>query len=128
MIAVDTSALMAILLNEPVADICDAALRADSHLLISAGTLTEALIVARERNLRVEMQRLVDELGFEIVSVTETTARRIADAHARWGRGAKSAGLNFGDCFSYTVAKDNNCALLYVGSDFAKTDVESALS
>ena len=127
MIAVDTSALMAILLNEPPADICDAALKSDSHLLISAGTLTEALIVAGGRNVRDEVQTLVDDLGFEVVPVTDATARRVADAYARWGRGHKSAGLNFGDCYAYTVAKDNSCALLYVGRDFAKTDIKSVL-
>ena len=53
--------------------------------------------------------------------------RVTAEAHARWGRGAKTAGLNFGDCFAYAVAKENNCALLYVGRDFARTDVKSVL-
>ena len=73
------------------------------------------------------MQSLVDDLAFEIIPVTEASARRVADAHARWGRGAKTAGLNFGDCFAYQVAKENNCPLLYVGRDFAKTDVKSVL-
>jgi ribonuclease VapC len=126
-IAVDTSALMAILLNEPLADDCESALNAESHVLISAGTLAEALIVAGGRNLRDEMQGLVDTGGFEIVPVTNVSARRAADAHARWGRGARTAGLNFGDCFAYDVAKANDCPLLYVGRDFAKTDVRRAL-
>ena len=118
---------MAILLNEPLGDDCEAALNAESHLLISAGTLTEALIVASGRNLRDEMQGLIDTGGFEIVPVTNASARRLADAHAKWGRGAKTAALNFGDCFAYDVAKANDCPLLYVGRDFAKTDVKSAL-
>ena len=118
---------MAILLNEPLGDDCEAALNAETHLLISAGTLTEALIVAGGRNLRDEMQALIDTGGFEIVPVTSASARRAADAHAEWGRGARTAGLNFGDCFAYELAKANNCPLLYVGRDFAKTDVKSAL-
>ena len=126
MIAVDTSALIAILLSEPLADACDAALKNDERLMISAGTLTEALIVAGGRGVREEMERLVDGLNFEVVPVTRDTARRAAVAHARWGKGAKSAGLNFGDCFAYVVAKENNCPLLYVGRDFAKTDVKRA--
>jgi len=73
------------------------------------------------------VQSLIDELGFEIVPATNASARRAADAHAKWGRGAKTAGLNFGDCFAYDVAKANDCPLLYVGRDFAKTDVKSAL-
>jgi len=127
-IAVDTSALMAILLREPFADECKAALGADDHPLISAGTLTEALIVAGARGLHAEMDDLINRVGCEIIPVTADAARRAATAHARWGRGAKTAGLNFGDCFAYDVAKQNRCPLLYVGRDFAKTDVKSALS
>jgi ribonuclease VapC len=126
-IAVDTSALLAILLNEAEADDCDAALKSERHILISAGTLTEALIVAGARNLREELEELVERLGFEIVPVDGATARRAAAVHTRWGRGAKTAGLNFGDCFAYDVAKQNRCPLLYVGRDFAKTDVKSVL-
>jgi len=62
-----------------------------------------------------------------LLNLTHTTARRIAAAYARWGRGAHPAGLNLGDCFSYEVAKAHSCRLLYVGDDFSKTDLESAL-
>ena len=127
MIAVDTSALMAIVLHEAETDRCKAALEEEPELLISAGTVAEALIAAARRNLVEEMNRLIDGLGFEIVSVTPASARRIAAAYARWGRGAHPAGLNIGDCFSYEVAKEHSCPLLYVGEDFAKTDLESAL-
>jgi ribonuclease VapC len=127
MMAVDTSALMAIVLREAEADGCKAALEEEPELLISAGTVAEALIVATRRNLVEEMNRLIDGLGFEIVSVTPASARRIAAAPARWGRDAHPAGLNFGDCFSYEVAKEHSCPLLYVGADFAKTDLEGAL-
>jgi ribonuclease VapC len=97
-----------------------------AQLLISAVTVAEALIVAARRNLAEEMNRLIDGLGFEIVSVTPAAARRIAASYARWGR-EHSAGLNFGDCFSYEIAKEHSCPLLYVGEDFAKTDLESAI-
>ena len=127
MMAVDTSALMAIVLHETEADRCKAALEEEPELLISAGTVAEALIVAARRNLVEEMNRLIDGLGFDIVSVTPASARRIAAAYARWGRGTHPAGLNFGDCFSYEVAKERSCPLLYVGEDFAKTDLESAV-
>ena len=46
---------------------------------------------------------------------------------AKWGKGVNPAGLNFGDCFAYQVAKANGCPLLYVGEDFARTDVRSAI-
>lgn len=128
MIAVDTSALMAIVLNEPQADACAAALEAEDRLLISAGTVAEALIVAGRRNVGGEVARLIDGLGFEIVSVTLASARRVAEAYERWGKGIHPAALNFGDCFAYEAAKQHDCALLYVGEDFSRTDVESALA
>jgi ribonuclease VapC len=127
MIAVDTSALMAIVLNEPEADACAAALEAEDRLLISAGTVAEALIVAGRRNVGEEVEQLIGGLGFEIVSVTPASARRIAEAYENWGKGVHPAALNFGDCFAYEVAKEHACRLLYVGEDFARTDVESAL-
>jgi ribonuclease VapC len=127
LIVVDTSALMAIVLNEPEADACIAVLEGEDQLLISAGTVAEALIVSRRRNVGEEIEGLIDRLGFEIVSVTPASARRIAQAYDHWGRGAHPAALNFGDCFAYEVAKEHACPLLYVGDDFSKTDIESAL-
>lgn len=124
MIAVDTSALMAILLGEPQADALIAALEAEDDLLISAGTVAEALIVAARRNVGEEMERLIDGLGFEIISVTPASARRIAEAYRNWGKGTHPASLNFGDCFAYEVAKEYGCRLLFVGDDFGRTDVE----
>ncbi|HEY1965769.1 MAG TPA: type II toxin-antitoxin system VapC family toxin [Acidobacteriaceae bacterium] len=127
MIAVDTSALMAILLNEPEADACEAALEASTRLIVSAGTVAEALIVAGRRNVGDEMSRLIDGLGFEIISVTPAAARRVYLAYARWGKGIHPAALNFGDCFAYETAKEYDCPLLYVGQDFSQTDLEPAL-
>ena len=124
MIVVDTSALMAILLNEPEADACMSVLETEGDLLMSAGTLAEALIVAARRNVGEEMERLIDGLGFEIAAVTPASARRVAQAYQQWGKGIYSAALNFGDCFSYEAAKQHGHRLLYVGRDFAQTDVE----
>jgi ribonuclease VapC len=124
-IAVDTSALMAIVLGEAEADACIKVLEAETEVLVSAGTVAEALIVAARRNIGEEMARLIDGLGFEIVTVTPASARRIAQAYERWGKGVHPASLNFGDCFAYEVAKEHSCRLLFVGDDFSKTDVES---
>jgi ribonuclease VapC len=126
-IAVDTSALMAIALGERTAAACVKALEAEDDVLISAGTVAEALIVSSLRNVGDEVASLIDGLGFEIVAITPASARRIAQAYHRWGIGMHSAALNFGDCFAYDVAKEHACRLLYVGDDFAKTDVESVL-
>jgi ribonuclease VapC len=127
MIAVDTSALMAILLDESEADACMAAIEAADKLLISAGTVAEALIVADRRNLGVDMAELIDGLGFEIVPVTAASAPRIAAAYGRWGKGLHPAALNFGDCFAFDAAEERNCPLLFVGNDFSRTSIRSAL-
>lgn len=127
MIAVDTSALMAIVLGEPSADACIRVLEAESEALISAGTAAEALIVAGQRNVDQEMIRLIEGLGLEVITVTPASARRIAKAYERWGRGLHAAGLNFGDCFAYEVAMEHSCRLLFVGDDFSRTDVGSVL-
>ena len=127
MIVVDTSALMAIALNEEQADACIAALEAEESVLISAGTMAEALIVAGRRNVGEEVAGLIDGLGFDVVPVTPASARCIVQAYAQWGKGINSAALNFGDCFAYAVAKENSCGLLYVGDDLSKTDIRSVL-
>jgi len=95
--------------------------------VISAATVSEALIVAERRRLDVEMARLVEGLGLEISNVTLAVARRVADCYARWGKGMNPAGLNFGDCLAYEVAKSHDCPLLYVGEDFVRAGVSSVL-
>lgn len=127
-IAVDTSALMAVLLREPEADACTAALDAADDLIISAATLAEALVVAQLRSIRAEMKELIEALGCEVAPVTEPVAQRVARAYQKWGKGAHPAALNFGDCFAYALAEERACPLLYVGGDFARTDIISALS
>ena len=127
MIAVDTSALMAIVLDEAEASACIAAIEAEQEILISAGTVAESLIVSARRKVGEEMASIIDGLGFEIVTVTPAAARRIAQAYARWGKGVNRAALNLGDCFAYEVAKEHACRLLYVGEDFSRTDIESVL-
>ena len=127
MIAVDTSALMATLLDEPETVACTAALARNEQIAISAATIAEALIVAERRGLGAEMAELLDGLALEVVSVSLAVARRVADAYGQWGKGIHPAGLNFGDCFAYDVAMTNDCPLLYVGDDFMRTDVASVL-
>jgi ribonuclease VapC len=127
MIAVDTSALMAIALDEPEAAACIAALEADDEILISAATVAESLIVAAHRNVGEGMARIIDGLGFNVVAVTLASAQRVAKAYAQWGKGYHRAGLNFGDCFAYEVAKEQDCPLLYVGGDFVRTDIKGVL-
>lgn len=127
MIAVDTSALMAIALDEPLAQACQAALATEDEIIISAGTLAEVAIVSARRRVGVRMAKVLDRFDLTIVPVTEAAARRIGEAYQRWGRGIHPAALNFGDCFAYEIAKQHSCRLLYVGDDFGKTDIEGVL-
>ena len=119
--------MLAIALDESHADACIAALEAAADLLISAGTLSEAFIVAVRRNRLAEIVSLIARLNMTVIAVTESTARQVGEAYARWGKGIHPANLNFGDCFAYVLAKERGCPLLYVGEDFAKTDIAAAL-
>ncbi|MCH8489685.1 MAG: type II toxin-antitoxin system VapC family toxin [Oceanicaulis sp.] len=127
MIAVDTSALMALLLGEAAADAIADALETADTLIISAGTVAEALIVAERRGLGQEMRALIDGLGMEVAPVNAAAAAAIAQAYKRWGKGVHPAALNFGDCFAYALASDRRVPLLFTGDDFARTDLDAAL-
>lgn len=114
MICLDTSALMAIVLREP-------------EIAISAGTIAEAMIVAGRRGLAAEMTTMLQGLPLTVLDVTEESARRSALAYSVWGKGKNPARLNYGDCFAYEAAERYGCPLLFVGDDFAKTDIVSVL-
>jgi ribonuclease VapC len=126
-IAIDTSALIAIVFGEPEGRACMGVLDVESQVLISAGTLAESLIVAARRDAGQRMTELIDGLGLSVIAVTEDSARRMADAYDRWGKDVHPARLNLGDCFAYEVAKRHGCPLLFVGKDFSRTDLKSAL-
>jgi ribonuclease VapC len=118
--------LIAIILKEVEAIPCRDVLRDSDENLISAGTLAEAMIVASGRGIRDEMAELVSGNALQIIEVTEERSRLVADAYARWGKGVHPASLNFGDCFAYALAAERGCPLLYVGNDFARTDIVAA--
>jgi len=126
-IVVDTSALMAIVLDEPSAEACMTAIARADALLISAGTVADALVVADRRNVGEDMRDLIDGLGFEVVPVSRASAERIAAAYDRWGKGIHRAALNLGDCYAYALARERACPLLFVGGDFGGTDITPAL-
>lgn len=128
MIVVDLSALLAVALGEPDAAACMGVLNREPEMAMSAGTAAESFIVALRRGVTAELDRLITGLGIEIVAVTAAEARRVADAHSRWGRGRHKAALNFGDCFAYALAKRYDCPLLFIGSDFGRTDIAAALA
>jgi ribonuclease VapC len=125
-IVVDSSALMAILCREPEAQACRAAIAANDVIKISAGTMAETLIVADNRGVGRQMRELIEQLKLETILVTPDSAERVAAAYRHWGKGNHPAGLNFGDCFAYALAKELACPLVFIGNDFARTDITRA--
>lgn len=130
MIVVDTSALIAILDEEPDAAAYAGAIAEADPPLISAASLVEAGIVMFNRHgpkATPMVDRLIEEAGFHVESVTAQHARLAREAYAAYGKGQKSAGLNFGDCFSYALAKATGLPLLFKGRDFSGTDIPAVL-
>ena len=127
MIALDSSALLEVVARQPRAEQC-AVILARASLIISAATLTEALIVASRKRVLPELDDVLNALDLTVEEVDAEFAERAADAYRRWGKGFHRADLNFGDSFSYALAEMYGCPLLYVGNDFAQTDVVSALA
>lgn len=123
---VDTSALIAILLNEPDAEILTATLAASSPRIISAVSVLEASIVIESKRGEAGLA-LLDELltaaQFEVAAFDDTQLRISREAYRRFGKGRHSAGLNFGDCCAYALARARNDSLLFKGNDFAQTDI-----
>ena len=130
MIVIDTSAVIAILRKEPERDLfADLIGEADAVFFSAVGYLEASMVlVGRDRPRRAnELDTLVDELAVELVAFDEQQAKISQDAFIRFGKGRHPAGLNFGDCVSYALARSRRLPLLYKGADFAKTDIASAL-
>lgn len=131
MIVVDTSALIAILDKEPDAYLYAEAIAEADPPLISTATLLELNIVMLNRHGIKAAQivdRLIQEGGFQVESFTIQHAELARDAYARYGKGQQPAGLNYGDCFSYALAKATGLPLLFKGQDFSKTDIVPVLT
>ncbi len=129
---VDTSALIALLQDEPVAPAVLDALDEAPARVISAATLLEASIVADGPRDPVRSSRfdaMIEALDLEVASVTSEHIRIARAVYRDYGRGpGHPARLNLGDCFSYALAAQRREPLLFVGDDFARTDISSALS
>lgn len=130
MIAVDTSALIAICMNEAERGPFMSAMETAERILISSATLVEARIVAFNKGntpLVDELESLLDAFSVEIVPPDAQLADIAYAAFVAYGKGnGHSAQLNFGDLFSYALAKARGIPLLYKGDDFARTDVAAA--
>jgi ribonuclease VapC len=131
MIVVDTSALIAILDREPDAALYAEAIAEADAPLISAATLLELHIVMLNRHGARAAQivdRLIQDAGIQIENFTAQHLELARAAYFRYGKGRNSAGLNYGDCFSYALAKATGLPLLFKGEDFSKTDLLPALA
>ena len=128
MIALDSSALIAILLHEPDTDALVDAIERTDHLLIGAPTLLECRIVAAAKSPRLpdDLHELIDGIRPETVDFTARHLDAASEAFERFGKGRHPAALNFGDCMAYAIARVAQCPLLYKGEDFARTDIRSA--
>ncbi len=128
----DTSAIIAILKDEPERAAIDRVLGAADIRRISAATLLELFIVVERSNDRDIAQR-ADELLILIrpivEPVTESQVQVARLAYRQYGKGmGDPAQLNFGDCFAYALARDRSEPLLFTGDDFAQTDIRAALA
>lgn len=125
----DTSAVIAVLQDEATAaDFVDLLVEAE-RLYFSTANLLEAAIVSQARYGDAgerELDVLLHRLAVEITPVTERHVEIARSAYRRFGKGRHSAGLNYGDCFAYALARALDEPLLYVGEDFSRTDVKSA--
>jgi len=126
----DTSALLAVLFDEPGAEGLEAAIESDPVRIISAATLLETSIVVEARFGEAggrELDLLIHKAAIETVPVTADQVEIARHGFRMFGKGRHAAGLNFGDCFSYALARSSGERLLFQGEDFARTDVPSVL-
>jgi ribonuclease VapC len=130
---VDTSALLAIAWDEPERARFEDAIEADPVRRISAASVLEGAIVMMRRAGRAaaadalaRLHELLDQLGLEIEPVSASQIRMAEAAYLNFGKGLHPAGLNFGDCFAYALAKETDQPILFKGDDFARTDLASA--
>lgn len=125
-IAIDTSAIVEVMIEGPRAETVRKTLAAASRVLATPVARVEAALVMMGRFGwdRKTFDRAWQALGAEEVPVETTMGTLAIDAFEVWGKGRSQAALNFGDCFSHALATAQNLPLLFVGEDFARTDVE----
>ena len=130
MIVIDTSALMAIMFTEPEGDAFLTVMHRARRVLISTATVLEARMVTYGRYGQRGIVLLDDLLAtgiFESVAPDDRTVAAAFNAFVAYGKGSgHGAGLNFGDVFSYALAKTRDLPLLFKGEDFSKTDIRPA--
>lgn len=124
---VDTSAAMAILIDEPVGPPLAAALNDSSRSFISSATAVELGMVLEARigpEAGGKIERFLRDGRIEVVPVGRVHVDRALEGWRRFGKGRHPAALNFGDCFTYALAAATGHPILCTGGDFAQTDVQ----
>ena len=124
---IDSSAIIAVLLKEENAARLAQAIEAGSQRLLSAANLLEASIVIESRKGEAggrELDLLIYRAAIEIVAVDQDQAEIARIAWRRFGKGRHPAGLNFGDCFAYALAKSRGLPLLFQGDELSLTDID----
>lgn len=124
---VDTSAILAVFLKEPGHETVFEELTQADVLGIGSPTLVETGLVLESRFGEpgaVWLRQFIEEFGLVVIPVGEMHAREAIAAYARFGKGRHEAGLNFGDCLTYSVARLAGQPLLCVGTDFPRTDLD----
>lgn len=128
----DTSAVIAIFRDEPEAEAFAEAIEAAATCSMSAVSFVEAAVVldgSRDPVVSRKFDEFIRDAGIRVEPVTTEQAKIAREAYRDFGKGSgHPARLNFGDCFSYALAKDRGEALLYKGNDFSHTDVRQATS
>ena len=127
---IDTSAILAILLQEQDSALYSRRIQEARHKIASASMLLETSIVMLARHGTAGIEMLDDlraEAGIGIVPFRGAHALLARDAFRRFGKGRHRAALNFGDCISYALARTEAMPLLFKGDDFRLTDIEAAL-
>lgn len=125
---IDASAILAILLAEDDAERYARAIEAALRPRMSAASYLEAAVVIDNRGdvvARREFDRFMRRTEIEVVAVDREQAEIARQAYRDFGKGRHPAGLNFGDCFSYALAKSIDEPLLFKGADFSRTDVRT---
>ena len=129
---IDTSAIIAILRDEPEAMSCARAIADATVRRVSAVNFVESAVVIDASRDPIATRRFDDfvkEANISIEPLTEIQAQIARDAYRDFGKGSgHPAKLNFGDCFAYALAKASGEPLLFKGGDFAHTDIVAALS
>ena len=127
---IDTSALVAILLGEPEERLFTEAIHDAADARMSAASYLEATMIIDRRldaTHRAKLDTTLEYFGIRIEPVTEEQARVARRAFQEFGKGVHPARLNFGDCFTYALAKVTREKLLFKGNDFSRTDLEPAV-